>query len=128
MLWLLTAWTDQLATRVLIGNSSRRAAVSNQTQIGVAGHELVMLLPTAVRSSSRYVIQQLAGHQRVLRRVRLQRVRVEAVGLIRGGVELSVEQTRRQHGINRAVAAVAAVAVRVLILVDAEVLVAVDTA
>lgn len=132
VLRLLTARTDQLTTRVLIGDSSCRAAVSNQTQISVAGHELVVLLTTAVRSRACYDMihhaLQLAGHQRVLRGVRLKRVGVEAVGLICGGVELSVEQTRRQHRVDRAIAAIATVAIGVLILVDAKVLVAIDAA
>lgn len=55
-------------------------------------------------------------------------MRVEAVGLISGRVELRVEKTRRQHRVDRAIASVATVTVRVLILINAEVLIAVNAA
>lgn len=53
---------------------------------------------------------------------------MEAVGLISGRVELRVEKTRRQHRVDRAITSVASVTVRILILIDAEVLIAVDAA
>lgn len=132
MLRLLPARPNQLTAGVFVRDTRSRSAISNQTQVGVARHELMMLLPSSMRSRPGHDVihhaLQFPMHQRVLRRVRLERMRVEAVRLVGGRVELRIQQTRWQNGVDGAVASIPAVPIRVVILIDAEVLVAVDAA
>lgn len=127
MRWLLLPTLSDKLTCRIVSNARRRSTISNQTQIGVARHQLLMLLVTSTAMRARaghnmiHHTLQLAVHQRVLWRVRLKWVRVKAMWLIGCGVELSVEKTGRQHRINwtvaSAIATVATVSVLILIKV-----------
>lgn len=114
---------------LLAALSCSRSTISNQTQICIARHQLLMLLMTsaAMRTcASHNVIHyalQFAMHQWILWWMRLKWVGVKAVWLIGCGVELSVEEACWQHWINWAIAGSIATVTSITVLILIKVLI-----
>lgn len=125
---LLSPLSNEL-TCCIVGDTRCCSTVSNQTQIRIARHELLMLLMSSAMwaCTGDDVIHhalQFAMHQWVLWWMRLKWVGVKAMWLIGCGVELSVEETCRQYRINWAIAGTIATVTAISVLILIKVLVA----